>query len=137
MIEALLDYDLVLGSRIRLAERGALNVAQRFGNRLATGLILVTTGRRYRDLGPMRAVRWDAYERMGMCDRTWGWTVEMQMKAAIAKMRVLEIDVPYYRRHSGKSKITGTVLGVLRAGVKIVWTIFVIRVFWRAGKTSA
>ncbi len=134
LIDALLDCDLALGSRGRLAERGALNFAQRFGGVLATSLIFVTTGKRYRDLGPMRVVRWEAFERLRMVDRTWGWTVEMQMKAAIAGLRVVEIDVPYFKRHSGKSKITGTVMGVLRAGFKIVWTIFVIRLFWRRPK---
>lgn len=137
LVDALLEYDVALGSRVRLAEPGALNAVQRFGGLLATTLIFVTTGRRYRDLGPMRVVRWDAYEKLAMCDRTWGWTVEMQMKAAISGLRTIELDVPYRKRQSGKSKISGTVLGVLRAGFKIIWTIFWIRGTWRVGKKSS
>ena len=123
--------DLVIGSRVRLADPGALNVVQRFGNRLACFLMRLTTGRRYRDLGPMRAVRWSVLGRLAMTDRTWGWTVEMQAKAALAGVPTVEIDVPYRRRAHGRSKISGTVRGVVRAGAKIIVTILVVR--WRHG----
>ena len=122
--------DLVIGSRPRLAEPGALNAVQRFGNGLACFLLRLTTGRRYRDLGPMRAVRWEALRRLEMADRTWGWTVEMQAKAALAGMRTVEVDVPYRRRARGRSKISGTVRGVVTAGTRIIFTIFAVRLRW-------
>ncbi|MGI9013687.1 MAG: glycosyltransferase family 2 protein [Phycisphaerales bacterium] len=121
------DAVLVIGSRVRLAEAGALNVAQRFGNRLACMLMFMATGKRYRDLGPFRAISWNALEQLHMQDRTWGWTVEMQMKAAMQQLRVAEVDVPYRTRHAGKSKISGTVRGVVAAGWKIITTIILLR----------
>ena len=75
------------------------------------------------DLGPFRAVRWDALERLDMRDRDFGWTVEMQVKAAKLGLRVVEVPVSY-RRRIGRSKITGTVGGTVRAGWKILFTIF-------------
>jgi len=131
LVDALADCELALGSRRRLADPGALNFPQRFGGALATLLVRLTTGRSYTDLGPMRAIRWGAYQRLRMADRTWGWTVEMQMKAAIAGMKHVELHVPYRRRHSGKSKISGTLTGVIKAGTRIIATIFVIRLTWR------
>ena len=121
------DADLVIGSRVRLAEPGALNLVQRFGNGLACQLMWLTTGRRYHDLGPMRAVRWKTLRELAMADRTWGWTVEMQAKAALAGVPTLEVDVPYRRRRHGRSKISGTVGGVVTAGTKIILTIFAVR----------
>src|SRR3546814_14162140 len=87
------------------------------------------TGQRYRDLGPMRVIRWDALQRLNMCDRTWGWTVEMQFKAARQGLRILEIDVPYRRRHAGQSKISGSIVGSARAGWSILTTIAAL--WWR------
>ena len=115
--------DLVLGQRARLAQRGALDPHQRFGNWLASRLLRVITGQPYRDLGPMRVVRWRCLQRLAMADRTWGWTVEMQYKAARYGLRIQEIDVPYRKRHAGSSKISGSVAGSVRAGVKIVATL--------------
>jgi hypothetical protein len=77
---------------------------------------------RYTDLGPFRAIRRDALEQLGMCDRNFGWTVEMQIKAARAGLRIKEIPVSY-RRRIGESKISGTVMGTVRAGYKILYTI--------------
>ncbi len=128
--------DLVIGSRVRRADPGALNVVQRFGNRLACWLIKLTTGRRYHDLGPMRAVRWSALQRLNMADRTWGWTVEMQAKAALAGIPTVEVDVPYRRRAHGRSKISGTIRGVVTAGTKIIVTIFAVRLRHRRGGGS-
>jgi len=115
--------DLVIGSRT-LGERepGALTPQARFGNWLATGLIHRFYGARWTDLGPFRAVRWDALERLCMRDPDFGWTVEMQVKAARAGLRGLEVPVRY-RRRIGRSKISGTVSGSFRAGVKILGTI--------------
>lgn len=121
--------DLVIGSRVRRAEPGALNVTQRFGNRLACLLMALLSGRRYHDLGPFRAVRWSALQRMAMADRTWGWTVEMQMKAALLGIPAVEIDVPYRKRPAGRSKISGTLRGVITAGTKIMSTIVIL--WWK------
>lgn len=117
------EADLVIGSRV-LGERqrGALLPQARFGNWLACRLIHLLYGLRFTDLGPFRAIRWDALERLGMRDRDFGWTAEMQVKAARRGMRVVEVPVSY-RRRIGRSKITGTVRGTVLAGYKIVWTI--------------
>ena len=117
---------IVLGSRTKLAEPGSLNTVQRFGGWLACTLISLTTGKRYTDLGPFRAANWLTFKKLNMVDQTWGWTVELQMKAALMKLEIIEVDVPYRCRAHGKSKISGTVRGVVRAGAKIITTIFVI-----------
>ena len=114
--------DLVLGRRVP-EQRGALDPHQRFGNRLACVLLRLTTGQRYRDLGPMRVVRWEALRVLDMRDRTWGWTVEMQFKAATRGLRIVELDVPYRRRRAGVSKISGSLRGSVKAGVVILRTI--------------
>ena len=115
--------DLVIGSRVLgRSEKGALLPQARFGNRLACVLIRLLYGHRYTDLGPFRAIRWDAYRRLRMADRTFGWTCEMQVKALVCGLSVAEVPVSY-RRRVGVSKITGTVTGTLRAGWKILWTI--------------
>ena len=117
------ETDFCLGSRVLgTAERGALTPQQRFGNWLATQLIAMRWGVRYTDLGPLRAVRWTTLASMNMVDRTWGWTVEMQIKAARDGVHVLEVPVRY-RKRIGVSKISGTVIGSVRAGVKIIATI--------------
>jgi hypothetical protein len=115
--------DFVLGSRL-LGERepGALPFAALFGNRLACFLMRLLFRATYTDLGPFRAIHYDKLCELHMCDTNYGWTVEMQIKAARAGLRSLEIPVPY-RRRVGRSKISGTVTGVLRAGSKILWTI--------------
>jgi hypothetical protein len=116
--------DLVIGSRVLgTRERGALLPQARFGNALACFLMRILYGHRYTDLGPFRAVRFDALNRLGMRDRDFGWTVEMQVRALRQGLRVAEVPVSY-RRRVGASKITGTVSGTLRAGYKILFTIF-------------
>lgn len=115
--------DLVIGSRaLGRREPGALLPQARFGNALACLLIRLLYGHRYTDLGPFRALRWEACRRLGMKDRTFGWTCEMQVKALREGLRVAEVPVSY-RRRVGVSKITGTVSGTLGAGYKILWTI--------------
>ncbi|MEE8154982.1 MAG: glycosyltransferase family 2 protein [Phycisphaerales bacterium] len=121
------EADIVIGSRVKLAEPGALNAAQRWGGRLACAMIAILAGKRYTDLGPFRAVRWTIFQRLAMADRTWGWTVELQMKAALMKIPTIEIDVPYRRRAAGRSKISGTLRGLVAAGTKIIITIITIR----------
>jgi len=119
--------DLVIGSRT-LGERepGSLSPPQAFGNRLATALLYLLFGLRATDLGPFRAIRWPALESLGMRDRDYGWTVEMQARAARAGFAVGEVPVRY-RRRLGRSKISGTVRGVLGAGWKIPVTIARVR----------
>jgi len=115
--------DLVIGSRMSgRREPGALLPQARFGNALACFLIRALHGHRYTDLGPFRAIRWDALSRLGMEDPNFGWTVEMQLKALAKGLRVVEVPVSY-RRRVGVSKITGTVSGTVKAGAKILWTI--------------
>ncbi len=117
------EVEMCLGSRVLGdAERGSLTPVQRFGNWLSTRLIAMIWNVHYTDLGPLRAVRWDTLMRLGMQDRTWGWTVEMQIKAAKHGIRTQEIPVRY-RRRIGTSKISGTIVGSLRAGTKILTTI--------------
>lgn len=115
--------DLVIGSRaLGIVERGALTPQQRFGNWLATRMISVLYGHRYTDLGPFRAIRRELLDRIGMRDRRYGWTVEMQVRALQLGARVEEVPVRY-RRRVGRSKISGTVSGVVKAGWWIVFTI--------------
>ena len=115
--------DLVIGSRVLgTRERGALLPQARAGNWLATRLIRMLYGGRFTDLGPFRAVRFEALLALGMADRDFGWTAEMQVKALRRGLRVLEVPVSY-RRRIGASKITGTVSGTVKAGAKILWTI--------------
>ena len=123
------EADLVIGSRVALAQPGALDPHQRFGNALACRLIALGTGRRYSDLGPMRVIRWASLKQLTMRDRTWGWTVEMQYKAAGLGLRVREVDVPYRKRYAGKSKISGSLIGSAKAGWKIITTI--LSLWWR------
>ncbi|MHC5023350.1 MAG: glycosyltransferase family 2 protein [Planctomycetota bacterium] len=124
--------EIVLGARRARAEPGALNLVQRFGNGLACGLMRVLGGRGYTDLGPFRAARWTTLQRLRMADRTWGWTVELQMKAALLDIPTVEVDVPYRRRREGRSKVSGTIRGVIAAGTKIIATI--VSLWWRRGR---
>ena len=117
------EADLVIGSRmLRKQPRGALLPQAVFGNKLACALMRLIWGARHTDLGPFRAIRWDALQALGMADTDFGWTVEMQIKAARQKLRVVEVPVDY-RPRLGKSKITGTINGTVKAGYKILYTI--------------
>lgn len=116
--------DFVLGSRTHVAgEPGSLSLAQRVGNQMACSLISLFWGERYTDLAPCRAVRFGALTSLQMSDQDFGWTVEMQIRAARRGLRTLEIPSPYRRRRAGRSKISGTVLGSLRAGATILGVI--------------
>jgi glycosyltransferase involved in cell wall biosynthesis len=119
--------DLVVGSRTAgESEPGALTAAQVFGNRLASVLLRALFGLRATDLGPFRAIGWTALETLRMRDRDFGWTVEMQARAARAGLRVAEVPVRY-RRRIGRSKISGTLRGVMGAGWKILFTLVRVR----------
>lgn len=112
-----------LGSRVLgRRESGALTPQQVFGNWLACSLIRLFWGARFTDLGPFRAIRRDAFERLAMADLNFGWTVEMQIKAARSRLPTVEIPVDY-RRRIGVSKVSGTVSGTVKAGCKILWVI--------------
>ncbi len=112
--------DLVLGDRTRRADPGTMPPQQRWGNALATSLIAIQTGHRFADMGPFRAARYEALVGLDLVDATWGWNVEMQMKALRAGLRVVEVPVAN-RERIGQSKISGSVRGSLRAGARICW----------------
>lgn len=119
--------DLVIGSRVLgSAEPGALLPQARAGNRLAVFLLRVLYGARYTDLGPFRAVRFGRLLELGMKDRAYGWTVEMQARAALAGWKTTEVPVSY-RRRIGRSKITGTMRGTVKAGIAILRTLVRLR----------
>lgn len=115
------DADFVVGSRATgKRERGALSLQQRVGNAIASSALRALYGARYTDLGPFRAIRWDVLEALEMRDRNYGWTVEMQIKAARHGVPYREVPVSY-RPRIGISKVSGTVRGSVGAGVKILW----------------
>lgn len=117
-------YDFVLGSRVMgKRDKGALPVQSRIGSIIAGVLIKIFWGYSYTDLGPFRAIRFDKLIEMNMQDRWFGWTVEMQIKAALLKHKTKEIPVSY-RNRIGQSKVTGTIKGSFMAGIIILSTIF-------------
>jgi len=114
------NMDLVIGARHpKLMEAGAMTPPQRFGNWLATWLMRHLFGARYTDLGPFRAIGYEQLMAMNMSDMTYGWTIEMQLKALNMNLNYMEIQVPY-RNRIGVSKVSGTLKGVIFAGVKII-----------------
>lgn len=135
LIEAIAaGADLAVGSRaLGRMEPGALSVAQRAGNRLAGLLIRLLWGRRVTDLGPYRAIRTDALELIDMRDKAYGWTIEMQIKAIQRNLEVVEKPVDTYRRRFGKSKVGGTVKGVVGASAGILSMLVKLR--WRQAIT--
>jgi glycosyltransferase involved in cell wall biosynthesis len=129
LLDPIIDQNiaLVVGSRVLgNAEPGALTFVQVWGNGLACLLIRLFWGYRYTDLGPFRAIRRQYLDVLEMKDPNFGWTVEMQAKAAAYKLQTLDVPVSY-RQRIGVSKISGTLKGVIKAGTKIIWTIFYLR----------
>lgn len=123
LLEALVEgpADLVVGSRVLgEAEPGALTPLQRFGNELTCRLVRWFWGYHFTDLGPFRAVTAAALRRLEMADPDFGWTIEMQVKAARLGLRVREVAVTARRRRAGRSKVSGTLLGSYRAGKRIL-----------------
>jgi glycosyltransferase involved in cell wall biosynthesis len=113
--------ELVIGSRVRgRRSRGALSIQQQVGNSVACYALRILYGVTYTDLGPFRAIRWETLQALRMRDRNFGWTVEMQIKAAQRRVRAIEVPVSY-RPRIGVSKVSGTLRGSLGAGVKILW----------------
>ena len=118
------DYDLVIGSRTTGSqEKGAMLPQAVFGNFLATFLIRLFYGFTFTDLGPFRVIKYETLKSLEMQDTTFGWTVEMQVKALKKGLKCIEVPVSY-RKRIGVSKITGTLTGTVKAGYKIIWTIF-------------
>ncbi len=121
------NNDLVIGSRVLgNKEKGAMLPQQVIGNKIATTLMSYFYQTEFTDLGPFRAIKYSSLMELGMIDQTFGWTVEMQVKAAKMKMKCAEVPVSY-RKRIGISKITGTVKGTLLAGYKIISTIIKYR----------
>ncbi len=117
------EAEFVLGSRLLgNREPGAMPLQSVFGNKLACFLMRMLFGIRYSDLGPFRAIKYSELCELKMSDENFGWTIEMQIKAARANLRIKEIPVPY-RRRVGVSKISGTISGSVKAGFKILFTI--------------
>lgn len=117
------EADMVLGSRaMGQREDGALTPQQIFGNWLACKLMRLIWGARFTDLGPFRAISMEAFRRLDMRDPNYGWTVEMQVKAARRGLKCIELPARYKRR-IGTSKVSGTLQGTLKAGIKILWVI--------------
>ncbi len=126
LVKPILDgeADFVIGARAReLREPGAMTPQQVFGNWLATSLMKILFGSRFTDLGPFRAIKYDSLLLLSMEDKTYGWTVEMQLKALKKKLTYTEIPV-HYKKRIGVSKVSGTVKGSIFAGVKILGWIF-------------
>lgn len=118
------NTDFVIGARVkRLREPGAMTFPQRFGNWLATSLMTLFFGAKFTDLGPFRAIKYDKLLALEMQDKTYGWTVEMQLKALKRKYSYTEVPMKY-RNRIGTSKVSGTVKGAIFAGIKILSWIF-------------
>lgn len=115
--------DMVIGSRmLTLKDHRALPPVAAFGNRLTTTLIRLIWGVKFTDMGPFRAIRFEAYKSLNMKDRNFGWTTEMQVKAVKRGLRCCEVPVSY-RPRIGVSKVSGTITGSIRAGIKFLWII--------------
>lgn len=121
------DMDMVIGSRVLgKREKGSLTPQQIFGNWLATKLIRLFYRAKFTDLGPFRAIKSESLEQLKMADKTYGWTIEMQIKAAKHQMKFCEVPVNYKKR-IGVSKVSGTVKGTVLAGIKIIFAVFKYR----------
>jgi glycosyltransferase involved in cell wall biosynthesis len=117
-------HDFVIGSRTRgTREPGSMNFQQVFAGRVAGVLLRMLYGVRYTDMCPFRAIRRDALDRLGMREETYGWNLEMQMRAARAGLRILELPVDHRCRIGGESKVSGTLSGTFRAGTRILATL--------------
>ncbi len=126
LVQPIIDgtHDFVIGSRTRgEREQGSLNFQQVFAGRSAGFLLRLLYGVRYTDMCPFRAIRRDALARLGMREETYGWNLEMQMRAARADLRILELPVNHRRRAGGESKVSGSLRGTILASVRIVLTL--------------
>jgi glycosyltransferase involved in cell wall biosynthesis len=125
LVEPILEdkFDFVIGSRTRGArERGSIGAHQALAGRVIGAAIGLVYGVRYSDMCAFRAIRADALRDLGMREMTYGWNLEMQMRAAHARIRILELPIPHGRRVAGRSKVAGTVRGSIKAGFRILAT---------------
>ncbi len=119
------EQDFVIGSRTRgEREPGSMNFQQVVAGRIAGLLLRILYGVRYTDMCPFRAIRREALDRLGMKEQTYGWNLEMQMRAARTGLRILEVPVNHRCRTGGESKVSGTLRGTLVAGARIITTLF-------------
>jgi len=119
------NYDLVIGSRmLGKREKSSMLPQAVFGNWLASFLVKLFWNYKFTDLGPFRAIRFSSLQKLNMVDRNFGWTVEMQIKAAKQRMKTIEVPVSY-RKRIGQSKVTGTIKGSVKASVKILYLILI------------
>jgi glycosyltransferase involved in cell wall biosynthesis len=126
LVQPILDrkFDFVIGSRSRgVREKGSMGAHQALAGYVIGAAVGLVYGTRYTDMCAFRAIRADALARLGMREMTYGWNLEMQMRAARAGLRILELPVPYGRRLAGQSKVAGTLRGSLKAGIRIFATI--------------
>ncbi|MBQ4820860.1 glycosyltransferase family 2 protein [Aquimarina sp. MMG016] len=126
IVEPIIEHnmDLVIGARVKkLRESGSMTTPQIFGNWLATSLMKLFFGAKFTDLGPFRAIKYDKLLSLGMQDKTYGWTVEMQLKVLKKRYNYTEVPV-HYKKRIGVSKVSGTIKGAIFAGVKILSWIF-------------
>lgn len=126
LVQPIIDgtRDFVIGSRTRgHREKGSMSFQQVFAGRTAGLFSRLLYGVSYSDMCPFRVIRRDALERLGMREKTYGWNVEMQMRAARARLRILEVPVDHRRRAGGESKVSGTIAGTFLAGTRIVATL--------------
>jgi glycosyltransferase involved in cell wall biosynthesis len=122
-------HDFVIGSRTRgQREAGSMNFQQILAGRFAGFLLSILYHVRYTDMCPFRAIRRDALERLSMKEETYGWNIEMQMRAARARLRILEVPVDHRRRAGGESKVSGTLRGTFVAGTRILATLLRVAV---------
>ena len=126
LVQPIVDgtHDFVIGSRTRgRRERGSMNFHQVFAGYLVGFLLRILYGVRSTDMGPFRAIRRDALDSLQLREETYGWPLEMQMKAARSRLRILEVPVDYRRRAGGESKIAGTISGSIKAASRILFTL--------------
>ncbi len=118
------NIDFVIGARVKeFREKGSMTFPQRFGNDLATTLMKLFFNSKFTDLGPFRAIKYEKLLALNMEDKTYGWTVEMQLKVLKKKFSYVEVPV-HYKNRIGVSKVSGTVKGAIFAGIKILSWIF-------------
>jgi glycosyltransferase involved in cell wall biosynthesis len=123
------EMDFVVSTRMGPESQKAMSFLQRNGNQFACFLMKLIWNAKFTDLGPFRAISTQALSRLKMKDGNYGWTVEMQIKACKKQLRCAELSVPYQMRLAGKSKVSGTISGSIKAGVKILWVIFFEAIF--------
>lgn len=116
------EADLITGDRTRYAEENSLEFVQRFGNFIVCKILYIFFKKKFNDLGPLRVIIYDKLKKLEMQDKTWGWNLEMNIKAVRGGLKIIEVPVGYRKRYSGKSKISGNWRMVLPVGFKIIYT---------------